>query len=109
MEFEASIVSEVENGQTPAADFLSGLPTEAQSFFGSVYTAELSIAKKNGFTSQQTSAATGSAATGSTATGSAAAAGSATSTKSGNAAPTGMAVGLSAAALGGIVGVVMAL
>jgi hypothetical protein len=91
-------VSVVENHETPAADFLSGLPTEAQSFFGSVYTAEASIASKNGFTSQGTSAATGKTA-----------AGTASSTTSGNAAPTGAVLGLSAGALAGFVGVVMAL
>jgi len=99
VQFEQSLVSVVENHQTPAADFLSGLPTEAQSFFGSVYTAEASIASKNGFTSAGTSAATGTHAT---------AAGTGASTTSGNAAPTA-ALGLSAGALAGFVGVVMAL
>ena len=93
-EWEASVSSVVQAGHTPGSDFLSGLPTEAQSFFGSVYTAEASLAAKNGFTSQA-AVATGGA--------------TATSTKSGNAAPTGAALGLSAAALGGFVAVMAAL
>ena len=90
--WEASISSVVQAGGTLASDYLSALPTEAQSFFGSVYTAEASIAAKDGFTSVAAQAT-----------------GSATSTKSGNAAPTGAAVGLSAAALGGFVAVMAAL
>jgi hypothetical protein len=95
--FETSVMSVVANGGTVASDFLSGLPTEAQSFFGSVYTAEASIASKNGFTS---GLATTDAPT---------AAGTGTSTTSGNFAAPTAALGLSAGALAGFVGVVMAL
>lgn len=76
---------------------MSAAPTAAQSFLGSAYTAAVSIASKDGFTIQETTGPTGIAAA------------TATSTTSGNAAASGMPVGLSAAALGGIVGVVMAL
>jgi hypothetical protein len=114
--FESSIASVISAGQTIGSDYLSVLPTEAQSFFGSVVTAELSIASQDGFTTSdgtaaQTSATSATATSKSTASGTIAgtAAGTATSTKSGNGAPTTAALGLSAAALGGFVGVVMAL
>jgi hypothetical protein len=82
------VSSVVAHGETPAANFLSGLPTGVQSFFGSVYTAEASIASKNGFSVKAT--------------------GSATPTK--NAAkPTAHAVGAAAAGLAGFMGVVIAL
>ena len=83
-----SVSSVIAAGETVPANFLSALPTGVQSFFGSVYTAEVSIASQNGFPVKAT--------------------GSATPTK--NAArETGRAVGVAAAGLAGFMGVVMAL
>ena len=73
--------------QTPNANFLDSLPTEVQSFYGSVYTAEVSIMSANGFTNVNLPTATSTA---------------------GAAVNTG-AVGVSGAALAGFIGVVMAL
>lgn len=87
------------HGETPTAGFLDVAPTEAQSFFGSVLSAEASIASMDGFTRKLTQALS---------TGPAAAA-AATQTSGNAAAAMAMPVGLSAAALGGFVGVVMAL
>ena len=64
-----------------------------QSFSGGVYAAEVPIASKNDFTSQQTSAATGSEAWATTST-----------TSGNNTGPAGMGVRLFAGALGWIRG-----
>lgn len=86
--FGSSLSSVVANHQTPASNFLSAAPTNAQSFYGSVYTAELSIMSQYGFGAKNTASAT----------------------STGNAAqPTAKAVGVAAAGVAGFMGVVMAL
>ena len=96
--WEASITSVIQAGQTAAPGFLSGLPTEAQSFYGSVYTAEASIFAKDGFSSVASGATATTASTITTA-----------SATSKNAAPTRAAMGLPAVAFGGLVAAVAAL
>lgn len=87
--WEASLSSVVAAHETPAANFLDGLPKDFQSFYGSVLTAELSIASQYGFTSAVT--------------------GSATPTKTPNAAAPTKALGAAAALGAGVLGVMIAL
>ncbi|TGO68259.1 hypothetical protein BOTNAR_0027g00150 [Botryotinia narcissicola] len=46
---QASLLSDVRDGETPNTSVLTALPSPLASFIGSIYTAELSIASKNGF------------------------------------------------------------
>lgn len=97
---------------TPASDFLQALPTQYQSFYGSVYTAELSILSKDGFTSSPSLAsATGTSTSTSTGTAGTAAGTAASTSSSKAAAPTvgmgGIKVGGAVAA--GILGAALAL
>ncbi|KAL3422667.1 hypothetical protein PVAG01_06823 [Phlyctema vagabunda] len=103
--FQASLESQVVANETPAADWLEALPTQWQSFFGSVYTAEVSLLSAAGFTSSvalATPSRTGAAAT---TTGTSSASSTAATTESANAAPTmgssGMIAGMLAVGLGG--------
>ena len=102
--FEQSLMSDVENHVTPASDFLDSLPTPFRSYFGSAYTAELSILSSDGFTDVAFTGTTASSTP--TSTGSS----STTSSSSKNAAaPQGKYVGVSAGVLAGLLGFVMAL
>ncbi|TGO30308.1 hypothetical protein BPAE_0006g00480 [Botrytis paeoniae] len=46
---QESLLSDVQDGETPNTSVLTALPSPLASFIGSIYTAELSIASKNGF------------------------------------------------------------
>ncbi|KAF7958640.1 hypothetical protein EAE96_002179 [Botrytis aclada] len=46
---QASLQSDVMNGETPNTSVLTALPSPLASFIGSIYTAELSIFSKDGF------------------------------------------------------------
>ncbi|KAF7923541.1 hypothetical protein EAE99_006800 [Botrytis elliptica] len=46
---QESLLSDVRDGETPNTSVLTALPSPLASFIGSIYTAELSIASKNGF------------------------------------------------------------
>src|SRR4051794_17188462 len=93
-----SLEAEVEAGKTPVSDFFTALPSDAASYFGSLYTAEQSIFSANGFGAQ----ANGNKPTGGSQTG------APTSTSTGGAVHT-QAAGIAAAGFVGFMGVVMAL
>ncbi|KAF7913640.1 uncharacterized protein EAF01_000046 [Botrytis porri] len=46
---QESLLSDVRDGETPNTSVLTALPSPLASFIGSIYTAEISIASKNGF------------------------------------------------------------
>ena len=65
--WDNNVAAMIESGQTAAADVVSPLPTELQSFYSSVYNEELSIAYKDGVLTKPTGASTaGASATSST-------------------------------------------
>ncbi|THV55598.1 hypothetical protein BGAL_0006g00500 [Botrytis galanthina] len=64
---QASLLSDVRDGETPNTSVLTALPSPLASFIGSIYTAELSIASKNGFgdlMASETASAASASATG---------------------------------------------
>ncbi|KAH8602704.1 hypothetical protein B0O99DRAFT_587790 [Bisporella sp. PMI_857] len=96
----SSIGSIVEAGETVPANFLDSVPSDARSFFGSVFTAVQSIASENGFAAVKTGSPTTAATDAATV--------ATTKASTGGAMPTGF-VGMAGVAAAGFMGVVMAL